>query len=278
MAVNKSNKHKYVHILYRADSAAPVKCERKDWKRCPEHKHLADKPPKFVAVQIDFDDEVIPAKVSLLSKVGNHLTSITRVGMVASAALWLTLVGGSSALPVFVTVVATNMLDLAGEVADNVAKKLFSKRGVSKTVQQRTSRWIKAGTIVGGAGLTVFVGIPAGVVSLPMAGTIFGVATGIVLLSSLTDRISKKYTPETYEKTLFSSIEKKIENYLDKTIDEIEKVNNGKINRSTIVKVLGFVKAFYKVYPDGTAIDAKEAISETVTLASESKTVLEGNS
>lgn len=39
------DKEEYNHILYEPDSAVPVICERKNWKSCPEHKHLSTVKP-----------------------------------------------------------------------------------------------------------------------------------------------------------------------------------------------------------------------------------------
>lgn len=35
----------YAHVLYEGESLAPIICERKSWKRCPEHKHLTEERP-----------------------------------------------------------------------------------------------------------------------------------------------------------------------------------------------------------------------------------------
>ena len=35
----------YAHVLYEGESLVPVICERKSWKRCPEHKHLTEERP-----------------------------------------------------------------------------------------------------------------------------------------------------------------------------------------------------------------------------------------
>lgn len=50
----------FSHVLYSSDSVVPVVCERKDWKRCPEHKHLSVERPDVdgFAVQVDDSDMV----------------------------------------------------------------------------------------------------------------------------------------------------------------------------------------------------------------------------
>ena len=45
----------FSHVLYNVDGVVPVVCERKDWKRCPEHKHLSDVRPDVDGFDVDVD-------------------------------------------------------------------------------------------------------------------------------------------------------------------------------------------------------------------------------
>lgn len=67
------------YVLYNKNNH-PVVCERKDWKKCPEHKHLTDKKPKSklakledrtkppYVITIDEDDD---GTVTMLDTDGN---------------------------------------------------------------------------------------------------------------------------------------------------------------------------------------------------------------
>lgn len=46
----------YSHVLYNRDSVVAVVCERKDWKRCPEHKHLSIERPDVEEFNVVVDD------------------------------------------------------------------------------------------------------------------------------------------------------------------------------------------------------------------------------
>lgn len=40
-------------LLYKEDSLIPVICERPDWRRCEDHKHLSDKKPRIRKANLD---------------------------------------------------------------------------------------------------------------------------------------------------------------------------------------------------------------------------------
>lgn len=70
----------YSHILYEKNNVVPVICERKDWKRCPEHKHLSEERPdvkkdKFVT-EISFEPFIDDPNDDIISIAEYGATSV----------------------------------------------------------------------------------------------------------------------------------------------------------------------------------------------------------
>lgn len=70
----------YNHVLYEHDSVVPVICERKDWKKCPEHKHLTDerpdiKPDKFFT-EVTFEPFIDDPNDDIISIAEYGATSV----------------------------------------------------------------------------------------------------------------------------------------------------------------------------------------------------------
>jgi hypothetical protein len=61
------------HVLYREDSNVPVICERPDWKKCPEHKHLNDTP----SGDSGFDEGLVEASsADLVDDPNDNIVSV----------------------------------------------------------------------------------------------------------------------------------------------------------------------------------------------------------
>lgn len=225
-------KKQKTHILYNYNSQVAVRCERANWKTCPEHKHLTNKRPKKVPVFFN------PEANLKMAKKYSFISPVTKIGLLTAAGLNALLIPSATGLAGFVSVASAFLFDgMTKAIKKPLTKFLAAKNASSYRISQIGRRY-KLATIVGSTGLSFTLTAVTGVGGV--TAIFAGAASAIVSLVfiSVTDRVAKKYNDETFEKTTFSHAELKFNAWLDKQISKAQKSTNGKLNRASLIVTL----------------------------------------